>query len=330
MPEIQAIHVPLDLAKYVGGYLAGPVHTQPWVFGLGLATLFLAASAMTIAKAGVARAYLLPWIGVGLFGLGNAALTGIGRVGFGVAQGLASRYVTLALTVLLATVVLGVFWIRRMGQARTRMALGIALATVLSVGVLWGSWKSLPHAAGYSGRMEAGRNCLLFYREAPDACLTRLFPNAAALRQRISVLEAFGWSGFAALRESLERTPMLILKDGAGSTAWKTLAPTTRSGWLDGIDTATGLRASGWAIHPAGNLGRERRVIVVSGDRIVGRAVLDIDRPDVSAAVSGAGIGRAGWSAAIEGWAPGSGQTALRAYAVVAEGVLIELHGTAH
>jgi hypothetical protein len=266
---------------------------------------------------------------VGLFGLGNAALTGIGRVGFGVAQGLASRYVTLALTVLLATVALGVFWLRSMGRIGTGMAVGIACAAVLSFGVLWGSWKSLPHAASHSGRMEAGRNCLLFHREATDACLARLFPNAAALRLRIPGLEAFGWSGFAALHERLEQAPVLNLKDGTSSRQWKILPPKARSGWLDRVDTTQGVRVSGWAIHPAGNIGRERRVVVVSGDRVVGRAVLDIDRPDVVAAISVLDIGRPGWSARVEGWTPGGGQPPLRAYLVVAEGVLIELHGAA-
>lgn len=353
----KAFHTPLDLAKYVGGYLAGPIHVgQPWLAGIVLAALFLVASAMTISKAGIARAFLLPWVGVGLFGLGNAALTGIGRVGFGVAQGLASRYVTLALTVLLATVALGVFWGRQVKQGRIRVAvevalatasssrvvwsswktlhqvraaLSLALATALSLAVVWGSWKSLPHAVAFAARVEAGRDCLHYHRDASDACLTRLFPSAAALRQRIPPLEALGWSGFAMPRERLAQASTMVVNGQVGSESWKVLPATPRSGWLDNVDTGTGVRALGWAIHPAGNVGRERRVIVVSGDRVVGRAVLGIDRPDISATFPSFDVGRAGWSTEIEGWAPGGSHPPLRAYMIVTEGVLMELHGIA-
>lgn len=325
----KAFLVPVDLAKYVGGYLAGPVTAQPWQIGLGLAAFFLAASALTIAGAGTARPYLLPWIGVGLFGLGNAALTGLGRVGFGVAQGLASRYVTLSLTVSLAAIALGVFWFRRVRASRIRIAIGIFLMVPLSAGVIHGSWRSLPAAAAFSARMEVGRDCLLFHREAVDSCLTRLYPSTAVLRSRIPGLEAFGWSGFAAHRERTDAAPILTLIDGDAPTHWKVLPPTARSGWLDRVEATASVRAVGWAIHPGGNVGRERRVLVVSGDRVVGRGSPAMDRPDVSAAIPSADVGRPGWSVEIVDWMPNRGLPPLRAFLVVDDGVLMALHGNA-
>jgi hypothetical protein len=311
---------------YLGNYLAGPLY-KSWALGLGIGGAFAAAAAALMLRPGHERIPFLPWISLGIFGLATAGLTAIGRVGFGAAQGLSSRYSTIALLVLISLVPLAVFWLGLIQHRILRTGIGTLGAVGLTVLLAWGNMQSLPAFAEARDSRLAALDCLLMYREATDGCLAKLYPDPRVVRDRAAMLEKMRWSGFAASAErNRDATTVTLATDGA-TRIWTVLPAHSKSGWLDRVTTEDGVRAAGWARHPAGNEGRPRHVIVAAGGRIVGQTTLGIERPDVSAHYRDLDLRRSGWVATLDGWRPTLGQPVLRAYLVLADGVLLALNG---
>ena len=89
-------------AVYLGSLFSGEVPVARMVGGIGLGVSVLGlglAAWLALAKSAKTqslRADLAPWLMLQLYGMGNAALTAIGRSGFGEGQALSSRYASLA------------------------------------------------------------------------------------------------------------------------------------------------------------------------------------------------------------------------------------------
>ena len=104
-PEMNTHH-PRVLVRYTAAYLGslfgGELATVRAIGEIGLAASVLGlclAAALAAAKgpaAGSLRRDLAPWLMIQLYGLGNAALTAVGRSGFGEGQATSSRYASLA------------------------------------------------------------------------------------------------------------------------------------------------------------------------------------------------------------------------------------------
>jgi hypothetical protein len=196
---LAAVEHPLRFFLYLGGYLSGPLGRTAAI-GHVAAAAFVVLAVLAIVRRRIEPALVVPWIAIACFGGANAVLTGIGRVGFGSSQALSSRYVTMALTLSVSLVPLGILALRTRTAEFTfdaRRISGILGAAMLTVPVIVVDIRSLPEFGRYRAQMMAARECLLTYKEASDDCLKRLYPRPDAVRERAPRLERLGWSSFA-------------------------------------------------------------------------------------------------------------------------------------
>ena len=154
---------PTDVVRYLLLFVAGilsPMATESWLWvavgGLGLCGLGLFfRPAFRILPFSAPRSeqeepdwfFLL----LGLYGLGCALMTALGRAGFGVWQASSSRYATTSMLIWSAVLAMlaaqGPRLWRRGGQAR-RLSIACGLAAVLMVGAsFWRGQASLPYMA---------------------------------------------------------------------------------------------------------------------------------------------------------------------------------------
>ena len=194
VPVLQA---PFAYLLYIGNYLSGPL-LRHWTAGIAIAAVFAALAFAATMRRPRDLEFVLPWMAVGTFAIGNAILTAIGRVGLGPQQGLAARYVTISLLLSIAIIPLGLAALKeghRLSPAKRLAAIGgAALLSILTIASDIGNWR---RSAAHGLAMAEARACLLAIEEASDACLAQLYPNAAVIRSREPQLRAFGWSGFA-------------------------------------------------------------------------------------------------------------------------------------
>jgi hypothetical protein len=166
------------------------------VIGAGILTAFVAVVVRLRRRARVGSGAIVPWIALGLYALLNAASSGLGRSAFGAATALASRYATVAILLVIATLVLAVMLARTAPLAGAwrhgaRGAL-VALVALALAGSAWGVNKSMQHR----DRLLGIRACLERLAERDDDCMESLYPNREALAPRVETLRRLNWIGF--------------------------------------------------------------------------------------------------------------------------------------
>jgi len=91
---------PLDYASYVAAYvgagLASSSEPLAILWGTAGLTVFATSAAFLWFRSPASRGALMPWILLASYGVLAALQTGVGRVGFGVTQAMAARYVTIS------------------------------------------------------------------------------------------------------------------------------------------------------------------------------------------------------------------------------------------
>jgi hypothetical protein len=318
-PAMYALTHPLETGSYALAYA-----------GAGLA-LWSPAAAMTAGGSGIAlfawaalrcwrgsmarRRAALPWIMLGVDALAAAAVTAVGRAGFGVTQALAPRYVTAStlfwpsVAVLLALALADV-----LGSAsRRRRALIVALATLgaaLAAGSYAASWSAarLDIQAVHRPRIEA-TECVLRWDRAPARCLERLFPEPEVLRQRAAQLDAHRLGPFVHLPEWKLSSYAIA---GAPGVAGHVEEARVTQGPAGAADIAV----AGWA-SPSIAGHRVREVLVVADGRIMGRAAVGRKRPDVVEATGRPDMLRSGWGLRFAAFKLPPGPATLEAHALL-------------
>lgn len=203
---------PLDALVYFLALLGGPL-------ALGPRPLVVAVSAGACACAAYAFAcaYLLrhrsdgalvrragAWAALGAYTLVTAAMVTAGRLGFGVAQSLSSRYTTFTLYLLVALVYLlplvAAHAARRggrlAGQELLLRRLGAAVAVLLVLAHVAAFVLVVRHGAEPTRRARLrAKACLLFVEAAPnERCLAEgLYPDVSRLRERAAALDRLGY-----------------------------------------------------------------------------------------------------------------------------------------
>lgn len=243
-PLTAVLHDPLSYLGYVLLYLGSPVvavfSTPPWHGGpphpYGPFHFIPGAVAVTAGawllwklwRSGkVSLEAVAPWLSVAAFAVGSALVTGVGRVGFGMAEGLNSRYMTTnalfwcGLTGL-AAVYLQVHPIAR--PARTRWALALGGATLLlaaNTSVVYQNrsweentkWKRMGWQA-----LLAGDEARLYMEDLswdPKALQTEYLP----------IMKRFGLSGFGAPLPPRDALARAYAQEAEGFLARKMWAP---------------------------------------------------------------------------------------------------------
>ena len=199
---------PLDLAVYLLAYLGSPFAgssvRSAAMFGV-LGVLMLVSAACSVWRlGGAARRAATPWLFLASYVVGTGALTGLGRVGFGTTQALASRYTTLSCLFWISTLAVAVVALERYftsSRRRGRLAMAAALASFV---VLVGRGYTDSYAAGhrlFKERFDAfrrARRCVMTFRTAPDSCFDVVYHRHDVLRERLEILERLRLGPFRA------------------------------------------------------------------------------------------------------------------------------------
>lgn len=209
---------PYDYIRYVFAYLGSPLafskREHAIVIGILLTCILCIASVQVWRSGREGFQRLLPWLALALYSILSAAVTGIGRLGFGVDQAMSGRYTTISTPFAVSVFVVAAYWIGDYLDLRKRLP-GKLMAVVCFVSILFvfsyasSFSRSLKKFARTSAGMQKAKLCLEDPGSAEDACLKILYPDTAIVRERAKMLMDMGilkWS----------RTPVpLSGKEGA-------------------------------------------------------------------------------------------------------------------
>jgi hypothetical protein len=153
-----------------------------------------------------------PWISLGLFSLSFAALTMVGRAGFGASQAMSSRYRTSSVFLAIAVLQIGRLLIHvylsegnlslllRKRVSRICFPVFVAFILFLGTSVTVNSYEILVKASQYKSSREAAKLCLElidYMEDIPDnSCRSFLFPSLAFVQANVPKLEALNFRQF--------------------------------------------------------------------------------------------------------------------------------------
>lgn len=198
---------PAAFVGYVLTYLGNPLSTShravitqivAALSGAALLGAFIASCCYVGLRYREAIPRLAPWIALGAFAVASAVLTCVGRLELGTVQALSSRYVTVTLVFLLATIVVTLVVLEHVLSDRPRflrnaIAVPVSLIAILVLigypaGVVLG--RRWPDIADYS-------RCVHAAQSASTPCLHVAYPGSPryAFRQ-IQYLRQIHWAGF--------------------------------------------------------------------------------------------------------------------------------------
>jgi hypothetical protein len=208
----EAVTRPADALVYLSALLGGPLALGPRPLPVAVAVGACALAAYAVACAYVLRhrddAALVrgagAWAALGAYSVATALMVTAGRLGFGVAQSLSSRYTTFTLYLLVALVYLLPRVARHAGRRGRSLAgresllkgLGTAAAVLLALAHVAAFVLVVKHGAAPTRRARLrAKACLLFIEAAPnERCLAEgLFPNVTKLRARAAALDRLGY-----------------------------------------------------------------------------------------------------------------------------------------
>lgn len=309
---LASIRRPLELAQYVAAYLGA-------LFGMGRPILALgcglvgigltAAMALQVVLRRERDPAQLAAFGIVLFVGLSAGVTALGRLDFGYAQAISSRYVTPSAWFWAAQFV---FWgrfaaagERRLVGACAGLAYGVAaFVLVLSQGLLFAAVKA------WDARVSAASEALVIGLDDP-AALAVLYPNLPELQD---------WSGFLrAQRLSVFAEPEAGWIGGSAEAVLKPAPASACLGAFDVLDApapGAAWRARGWAWDREARRTPRTVVLAAADGTLVGLGRFGEARPDVQQAVPQVWILGSGWNALARPDATGP----LRAYAVLRDG----------
>lgn len=200
-PLTEIFRHPVEGVRYVCLFLGRTVFVDRDV-GVAVGALLLACFLGMCLAIGLRRRDLwplaAPWICIAAYVLCSAASAATGRAGFGIGQAAASRYTTISLLFLLATLVLATLMIRQVPAvhpARTRgRALAAALPWCVALAAFLTDYPDQDRLmAGLEENRTKARQCLITAASAADPCLTSLYPRPAQVFPRIEFLRELGW-----------------------------------------------------------------------------------------------------------------------------------------
>ncbi|NJL57469.1 hypothetical protein HC928_21810 [bacterium] len=196
---LQALHYFL---AFMGGVLGfkdletaiaiGAIATVFWVF--------LCIRIVTISRTDPTLLYRAKgWIALGLYSFLTATLTAAGRVGFGVQQGLSSRYVTFSLYAIVSAIYLAAILYEtiapadRVSKLRNRIGIGflIGIGLVLHVSATDRAVGRMEH---WREIILEGRTCTLLVNiSVNEPCVQKLHPNIRHITDAAKVIDSMGY-----------------------------------------------------------------------------------------------------------------------------------------
>jgi hypothetical protein len=340
VPDVSAISLaaprPTVIAAfalvYLGAPFGAPSVLTSLLAGAAGGALLLGAGGWLWQRHRDRRDTVLAWFLLASFAILTAGMAAVGRSRFGAEHALASRYQTFSMLFWVSVAVVVALAARTMLAARLgrprRLALGAALAALASLAVVGyaRAWSSADEALAL--RREAlrrGRECVRFYRVAPDECLALIYPDPGAVRARARRLEALGLGPFAPGRHEPSLSAHVLAPDpGAGSLDRVQTGDAVIVNPASATYRAREIVVSGWAIDPAAARPAPAVLVAVDGE-IVGRTSPGLHRADVARALGDRRLLPSGWVFRFGAFRLTPGRHSVEAYAVRHDGRLAPL-----
>lgn len=194
---------PYDFFRYVFAYLGSPLgfgrENASIITGVLLFLILIIGTIYARRHSNEGFNKLLPWICLALYAVLSAAVTGIGRVGFGVGQALCSRYTTISTLFVISVLVVGHIWIKNylMGRKDWRLKaviyffFSLLIASYLIAFSL--TFVRVERVLTLrKSHIESAAICLYNVDMATDDCLKVLFPHPGVVRERTKSLARIG------------------------------------------------------------------------------------------------------------------------------------------
>lgn len=252
-------------------------------------------------------ARVVPWIALGAYSIGSACLAALGRIEWGVAQALESRYVAFSLYLAVAVIALAALYARdflRPDQPAKRRLAVFAVVVLLGAGCLmleiFSVVASMPSFPIRSAAARLGQSGVLFCQviDTSSTIKTGNYPRPFFVRENAEALD----------RLHLLRTPLVRTRE-INKLRHADAGEGIVSGWCDGVMTASnGARVAwGWAALTGRNRPADAVLLAYAGERgdwiafALSNAV--IARPDVAATTGMRDQLWSGWQAVF---APGA------------------------
>jgi hypothetical protein len=301
-----------SIAHYGFVYLGAPLGYPSTAFAAfygALGTALFGLSLLAFHHAGGRMARAMPWVALGLYGLGNGALTATGRAAFGLQQALTPRYQAFSVFFWIGLLVL--VWLngaqrrniradvtggRVPGARRALLIANAAALPLLALGLLRTNALGLREGYVWQEGLRQREGCILDYDTAPESCLTLFYPSAPIVRIHSAFLEQHRLGPF----RDEPATPNFAYPP----------APDPALATIDLLDGTTAGPATiearynrpivvrGWALDRA-TTGPPRAVYLVIDGRYTYRARSGESRPDVAAALGNPAAAGAGFTATL-------------------------------
>jgi hypothetical protein len=328
-PPLAASHKPIAYFRYIstflGAHLSKAAPDESTVFPAILGTLlmvgYFVGTVWTIrSRDATFKRNMLPWLGIGAYALTNATLAAVTRIGFGVNQGLDSRYTTFSLYMSIS--VIGMFVLvatKIQSEAKVGSTVTIHLnwltaisLTVLLTGHLYASaWGISLFKAVQKHRLHGKAAFLLTnVLDSESAHLSYLLVDAAGARELGNDLNRAGF-----IHPPLIQTPELSKLDSRPQLA----------GFLESVSSeGQTCRASGWAMIPKGYRPADAVLLAYDdptrGPIAVALTVPITPRPEVVQVLhNDYRVGLSGWSCEFERAKVPPGDHRITAWAFDAE-----------
>jgi hypothetical protein len=194
---------PTEFIKYFMTYVARPI-TIDFLLATFFAICLLVSGLIAVAY--LYKFYkkeltinLLPWICFGLYGFMAAGSTAISRLGFGIEQGYANRYVTLSNFILISLVMVLIKIIqvsdRTLALQKIVSAGSIVALSMVVILVSLNYIRGVEQMKNQSKYLMQARTCAVLTQDPNDDCLLKLYPNKAVLWNRLQYLRSIHWGG---------------------------------------------------------------------------------------------------------------------------------------
>ncbi|MEY2496870.1 MAG: hypothetical protein QOD12_426 [Verrucomicrobiota bacterium] len=332
LPSFASPHSPLTYVQYLflflGSGLARAGYEDPLVastlVGAVLLLLYLSALGYAVFRRRD-REYLslvFPWLALGFYAIGSGCLAALGRIDWGVAQALESRYVAFSLYLAVAVIALvaiaaGEFW---QATNRSGVRLGLFTAVVFLGAIyltldLFCAANSIPLFRMRSAAGRLGQGAVLFSQviDTSETIRNVNYPRAHFVLQNADRLD----------RLHLLRTP-LIRTTQISALRHTDVDETTAAGWLDGLTTSNENLTTAWGWAALSGKGRPADCVVLAygnekGEWIAFALSHSVEsRPDVARVLNDAEQQWSGWRASFPRRAVPSGAQ-ISAWAVDAK-----------
>lgn len=331
-PPLAASHNPVDyflyISTFLGAHLSKAMPTESTVFASILGTILMLAYLSGIlwtirSRNATLKRNMLPWLGIGAYALANAALAAVTRIGFGVNQGLDSRYTTFS--IYLSVSVIGMFavvasTIKSESNVASTVTIHLRWLTAVSLTLLFvshvyaSSWGINLFKTMQKHRLH-GKAAWLFTNvlDSEPAYTTYLFVDAAGSRESTNSLNRLGF-----IHPPLVQSPALSQLDSRPQPA----------GFFESMNLeGQTCKASGWAMIAKGH--RPADAVLLAYDDPTGGPIAfaltvpAMPRPDVAQVLHDTGVELSGWSCEFERSKVAPGDHRITAWAFDAEKTLL-------